>query len=373
MKSVKIAFSNIQSHEHTQFSLEPGLNFILADDNNVGKSTIFKTLTTMIRAPQVSNEDLSELLRSGAREGYASFSYDDLTVVFWLTRDGDRVRCFFEVRHSDGTNNRSASCPAGLLQALDIVIGEDGQPINFNDADSVQLIVQDTSRNDAVFLKILVDERIENIRLNAYQLDKQLLTDYNIAENRVQDARRVLSTMSFNTAVDEFNDELDLLLAATRVTDCLQSSCVFPESATAPINMESLQQLSVIAEVLSALDGLQLETLAGAIELTNELPRLESAVNVLQAVAGIDTDALSSRVPAEAELVPLTQALRVLEILDKSATSARIARGKSAELDKCEYEVRSIQQQLREQCPVVCCPVKGEVFYTNDQCVPCST
>lgn len=53
VETVEIIFHNIQSHEHTEFCLKPGMNFILADDNNVGKSTIFKVLTRIAKAPTI--------------------------------------------------------------------------------------------------------------------------------------------------------------------------------------------------------------------------------------------------------------------------------------------------------------------------------
>ena len=175
METVRFEFKNIQSHAFTQFTLGPGLNFILADDNNVGKSTIFKTLTLVSKMPNVSNEDLTELLRVGESSGYASFVFRDVRVTFWMFRQSSgSISSFFELAHGDEVPVRSLSCPKDLLEALDIVVGDDGQPINFNDADSVQLVVQDTSKNDEVLAKVLIDLRVEEIKEKSRRLFRQV-------------------------------------------------------------------------------------------------------------------------------------------------------------------------------------------------------
>lgn len=154
MKHIDIELVNIQSHEHTRFHLEPGLNFILAEDNNVGKSTIFKVIMFAMQLPKVDDVDANELIRGGCSSAKAMFTVEGVIYTMWLFRDGNqRARAFFEIKDPNGETTRSMNAPLDLKQAFDIVLSNDGKVVNFNDADSIQLVVQDTPKNDEVLSK----------------------------------------------------------------------------------------------------------------------------------------------------------------------------------------------------------------------------
>lgn len=370
MKDVTIEFSNIQSHEHTQFVLQPGLNFILADDNNVGKSTIFKVLNLMVRVPNVNYRELSEILRTGSDIGYASFRFEGGHVIFWLVRDdAEKVRSFFETRADDGGTYRTAQCPQGLLQALDIIVGDDGLPINFNDADSVQLIVQDTPKNDAVLARVLIDERVENVRNNARELDRVILQDHKITQTRYNDTQRMLSTLTFNDAVDEFNGELNSLLALTRVTDQLIQDCKFSDYPQETLDKHEEVMLQSIVEVLRGVENI--ESCAGEVPSTEEVDKLLSCLQVLGALQQADFSCFQRVGVTGVVLDKMEHALGVLQQLQQIEIAARSAHNAQRQLEKTEAEILNITADFNREVPTVVCPVKGKVYYTDEECVPC--
>lgn len=375
MKNVSIELLNIQSHQHTAFNLQPGLNFILADDNNVGKSTIFKILSFAVKMPDISNEDAKEILRVGEDKGYASFKFDNSHVILWLFRDtGDRIRVFFESRTEDGASTRTTSCPSKLLEALSIIRGDDGTPINFNDADSVQLVVQDTPKNDEVLARVLIDLKVEAIRKNAQQLSKQIVQDYRYISSKLEDTKHTLSSLHYNEGVNSFRDEEELLYAAVRVADLLDAECGHLKDATVEIPpiTEELKQLTCAQRLLSVFDEISFEHLSQTVvqidtNMVNTVYRTlltfsEFDVKVLQRADAISAPVLDNMSTCTDTLAALMTASYAANNVVKTCRL----------LESISKEIQDIQETLSRECKVVNCPVKGDVYYSDEECVPLS-
>lgn len=372
MKQVEFRLHNIQSHADTQFSLGPGLNFILADDNNVGKSTVFKLLTTICKMPNATNQDLLELLRVGEHQGYASFKYDDEQVVFWMFREGDsdksRVRAFFELRADEGTT-RAISCPASLLKALDIVVSDDGIPINFNDADSVQLIVQDTPKNDEVLSRVLVDLEVERVKENSVKLSRQILQDYKVVSTRLQDVTATLSNITYNTAVDAYYDERDLLLLTCNVLDAFSTDVRFDEGSIGVTEqvLTEIESLQIILSVCSEIEECSLQEIRSD---PSDVSLVSDVIAFLVSINGIDFTSLSvdyaSRIK---EIENLQQILEVIGILRQAASYASEALTSGTRAFSLKRQADELVQKMRSRFPSVDCPMKGKVLYSEEGCV----
>lgn len=373
MKKVTFEFRNIQSHEHTRFSLEPGLNFILADDNNVGKSTIFKVMMFALKMPNVSSEDMNELVRGNSNKAYASFEFDDCRVILWFFReDAKKMRSFFEIYRGTEPSIRTVSCPGELVKALDIVTGTDGQPINFNDADSVQLVVQDTPKNDEVLSKVLVDLRIEDIRQKGSMLSKQIIQDYRLIQGRYADTERIINSMHYTDSVDGFRAEEKLLNSAVRVMDTLDAGCSFSEQSFV-IPEEEIKSLRVVLNVLNCLSQITFSDSSISVISLEELKRLKRITELLNTMSGVDWTRLSSEpVITEQQITNVRSAVRVLDILTRLYRSSLYASNANTTVNALQREKQEIIMRLKEQCEVVVCPVKGKVFYSDEECVPAS-
>lgn len=375
MKRVDIEFVNIQSHEHTKFQLCPGLNFILADDNNVGKSTIFKVITTAMQLPNVPPADLAELVRGGTRNAMAAFSVEGTTYIFWIfCEEGRAAHAFFEIKESDGTTTRSMSAPQGLLNALDIVKSADGRMVNFIDADSVQLVVQDTPKNDEVLSQVLIDVDVDNIKANIVRLGQQIQQDYSMSQSKLDDVTHLLSTLRYVDTVDEFEGENALLSAACRVADAIEESCSILPSLPAPTkkeDMTSLKRALQIYEGLSTAD-LHVSPVTDAIspELFTQcgacldvLTNLETCSSALQVVI--------PRIKSQ-QLLNAKRGVSVLDSLQRARGALRFAGIALQDIQKLEKERTSVLQDLQSMTKKVKCPIRGEVYYSDEKCIPCS-
>lgn len=374
MKHIDMEFVNIQSHEHTKFHLQPGLNFILAEDNNVGKSTIFKVIMCAMQLPKIDQVSPDELIRGGCTSAKAVFTVEDTQYTLWLFREpGRAANAFFETRDADGIVTRSPSAPADLMAAFDIVVSSDGKVVNFNDADSVQLVVQDTPKNDEVLAKVLIDTRVEDIKVNADKLSREIVGDYKVLSARYADSQRVLSSMHHCDAVATFKDEYNMLQAGCRVLDTIE------EPASLLMHLPSIKEL-VGVEILDSVMQLlaQLDEMSGAEDFpvsayNRTLEEIEPALRVY----GIIVDAASGLRPRMSAKVAtsMESAETASAVLDKVAVGlAAMSRAfnngsKAASLEK---EMTEIQQAMDLKMTRVMCPVRGEVYYSDEKCIPVS-
>lgn len=372
MKHVDIEFVNIQSHEHTRFCLEPGLNFILAEDNNVGKSTIFKVLMCAMQWPKVDSVTPNELVRGGCSSAHATFTVEGTAYTFWLFREGTQVRAFFETRYSDGAISRSNEAPAELRDAFDIVLGDDGQVLNFNDADSVQLIVQDTAKNDEVLARVLVDANVETVKENAMKLASQIQQDYKLLQARHESAVYAVSTMHYCDAVDTFKSDYPLMNSASRVLDTIEVPCLSLRAIPNPPVMKSVEQIQSALALYRELREIScLESKKSVTLKEEEITECGTAVKVLGILERLVHSVPDRQVGGMSlELDKVSRALSVLtrltEVLAKMANAANAA-ARSVTNDK---EIKELEAELAASSVKVICPVKGEVLFTDEKCIP---
>ena len=338
MESVDLVFANLQSHEHTKFSLKPGLNFILADDNNVGKSTIFKVLSTLACAPFSNGVKIDRLIRTGTNQAYAAFKYGRKNVVARLYRGTTpgASKVFFEVVES-GVITRQDTMPPDLLDALGIVVGENSSAINFNDADSVQLISKSSSESDAIVTYIMQDQRVEKMKRNMVEFSRELYNDERIFTAQADTADGILKGLEYAVHADEFERDIDELEVLCRVLD------------DNFMDMLALREWSQL--------GINVDSLKSVMHLLEQLPCSREIVDITrQAVA-----------PSELEE---TYKLCILsKVFDEAWQTLVTLHESLVLLDNALDELHGIQLKIAEIAETVDCPVRGKVFYTDEKCV----
>lgn len=380
MQKVTCEFHNIQSHEATRFTLLPGLNFILAEDNNVGKSTIFRVLTAIAKMPKVDNGRLSELLRERCTQGCAVFELESTVVTFWLFRDdGNKVRAFFDEGRSGEEKVRTASCPQKLLSALDIALDKNGNVLNFNDADSVQLIVNDSPKNDEILAHVLVDLDVERVKSNSYSLNREMISDYKMIAARHQDAKDALARLRHNPAVDDFFAMRDIMSVATRVLDGIKAGVDrAPGVEDVGFDDGDLAPVASALKILRELDTVNLDTLAqkesGTRVTKEELHSLGVALGLLKDLSVVSMDALDQAHSVDLvdkSIDGLKHLCNLLTILSRVMSTTEYFEEKSWRVAQMTKECQDIREQLAREATVVECPKKGKVYYSDAKCIPC--
>lgn len=365
-------FHCIQSHYETKFKFEPGLNFILADDNNVGKSTIFKTLSVISRMPDVSNNDLIELLRINENQGYARFTFSNITVTFWMFNDSGKVRAFFETIYEDNSNIRSVRCPNELIEALGIVRGSDNYPINFNDADSVQLIVDTSERSNQVMRMVLVDDRVEMVKQHNSMLFKEVAQDLKIISARSEENKKLLDSLSFNEYVDEFFNEFKELNVYSRTLDNINSvfEQIISSNQTDKFNFEQYD-----LNVLENLNQILIGTANVEFLYDNKKPQgIQELNTIFNLISKLELDSLKNKSSASFEnstksINNLNKAVKTLSLLQSVVYSANIIRSTENMIANLDKRINKLLEELNKEARIVECPVKGKVFY-GEECIP---
>lgn len=366
MQEVSIIFANLQSHEQTRFSLRPGINFILADDNNVGKSTIFKVLTTIAQSPAVSGSKINRLIRMGTEQGYAAFSFGSERVVAWFQRGNTAgsAKLFFEHVHPDGETTRHLSCPKALLDALGIVLSANGDVLNFNDADSVQLISRNTAEADAIITQVMQDERVELIKRNLYQLSHDLVTDDKDIVARCEMAEKLIKDMSYVDTVDEFNEALPELEYLCQICDALSGINL---DTPANVPMPDVETMRDMVQICTALEPLvQLADITATV-LPDDVVLLGQVTGILCA---IDWQTMRAPTVYSSDIDRLRQEYFVIKTLQSACQSVDNLQRSERNLVAQELELLRLQDELREVSRDVVCPVKGRVYYTDEECIP---
>lgn len=382
MKEVKVRFHNIQSHADTAFSFIPGVNFIISPDNNVGKSTIFVTLSTVAKMPRVSNEDLADLLRDNANVGYAMFTYKclgyddteyDESVILWLNRDGNQVRGFIEIKEP-GRATREARAPKSFFEALGIKVTKDGEILNIIDANSVQLFVDSGKASDSIISDILIDEEVERIKGNVDYLTKYVTRDARAIDIKLTDIADVLSGISYNDLPDEFNDEYTFIECAAETLDLFESVEFSNINGKISEACCEIRQITTALELIEKLSAVKFYSDANAVNC-DDIDTINAATHCIKILMPIVRRHAESNDKTLVELQELSNilenvqvAIEVLQKLDMASACCSRQKWDSDRLRALMSQRNAIAAALRKDYKIIDCPLKGKVY--GETCIP---
>lgn len=390
MKRVDIEFFNIQSHAHTAFYFVGGANFIISPDNNVGKSTILLTISTMARLPYVSSDDLRDLLRDSDVRGSASFKYkvDSVEEIATMHLFGDRptMTCFVE-HIVNGVSTRLQKPPDSWYRAMGIKLTKVGEPLNIIDANSVQLFVDGNTASDVILSEVLIDSDVERIKENIGVLAKTAASDARDFESQLGQLDRVAGSLIYNPHVDEFDAEIENIECAATVLDWLEPlgdlTCLGSQESAAVNAMVDLEELQTGVQVISILSTvLEIGQHLGAYqeqdrlldifeEFLDESKHLQTAQQLLSEVGEFSLTSKEVRVLTEVNkaLPAMEEALTVCSNLVTADFLASAIRTDAVELRTLEKDIDSARTTMANNFKIVKCPIRGEVYY-GEECVP---
>lgn len=365
METVEIIFHNIQSHEHTEFCLKPGMNFILADDNNVGKSTIFKVLTRIAKAPNIASNKILPLIRNGCSEAYAAFKFNGETVIAYFTNyKGEAAKLFFEHHHPDGDITRTVFCPQSLLKALGILVGDNGEIINFNDANSVQLISEVSTEADNIITHVMLDANVEKIKENLYSLGKQINSDIKYYTTQIETTESILADLQYVHGVDDFKENLPALEAGCRICDY---GLVNISDYDVKVPWNELQLMKRMTECLMEMENF--------CESTDKFPTIDlseckAGMRILNILDVLDLETLAKPAVDVDGFERVRTAMRVSSKLRDAVLGAQALCDLEKKLIRTVLQKQEFAAELAQMAEVIECPMKGKVYYTDEKCLP---
>lgn len=393
---IHITLHNIQSHAHTEFEFHSGGNFILANDNNVGKTTIMSTIAMVPVLHRSSNESRLELLRVKESNGYAQFVFDNNCVRMIISRRGESSTCgYFEQVDLDENGKpisdtiRTDKAPDSLIAKLDLKLDANTDtPLNIVEADAVKIIIEQTEQGDQLLSQILLDPKVEQVKANLIQFYSRINTDKKYLAMQYTERQRYVSSIPFNPFVDTFKYDYPVIEAAAMLADRGTSPLMKSELLDAlPITEEQLLLLGVAGDLAVAFSDLPnedeisitsdvLESICSSGELLLVTAELEDT-NVIGVPDTLDAaaDLVSAlaTLPAERTLTLETESIsdtnNIVQLLFRVKLSCEKVRDETLMIDKLEMDIHRILEEIYSSGALVDCPMRGKVIY-GETCVP---
>lgn len=366
MKCVKITFIDFQSYKDTKFSLYPGLNVIWSKGNNVGKSSIIRALEAITRIHKYSGQQIKDLIRWGQPVAYIVCEYDNCRTELKLFLRNSTASYSFS-HYEDDDFIEMDRAPKVLLDALSIFYDEEIDYIlNIIEADKVQVIVDETSLTEGIMSSILFDAKLEEIKENADALCRKINDDYSFYSYNLNLNKKNLEGKSYNTIVDTFNSEKNILYLLSDIID------TFPNYSQLKnfVNLD-LQQPNIILNNIVLLDYIYkkiqlLENPSVSIntELLNILLVLYKNIKILYVF-------YSSKIAKETfNLHILSLSLQYLTYINKLLNLIVSYTNTTVSLDSISNLIKEKRNKLLQLGDIINCPIKGKVVYSDEKCIP---
>ena len=364
MHEVKLSLVNIQSHKNTSIVLKPGLTLLVAKDNNVGKSTVFRALDLIAQIHNSKPEDIIPLLRYGTEEGIISCEFDNQRVELHIFLMNSTIRYYF-LHNKNNTITHLDRAPTELIHALNLIAPTDiKQTINMVEADKYQIVIEEGSVNDSIISFLFTDQMVEHIKENAAEFANILSGDNKFYSSNISREQKKLETLKYRPYVKEFDDTKEFLTKICTLIDKIPNYDGLRKLNLTSINTSLNEKQNELVELLdsllchkkiTALSKSEVDFLINICDLIIVLGRLIKTLH-LNSGQKIALDKIYS-------------VLRKFEYLDTLNNTLNNYIMYSNKLDKLLYEKSELTQQLSKILMTVNCPVKGKVFYNEKGCI----
>lgn len=360
MKEVKLFLTNIQSHKNTCITLKPGLTLLIAKDNNVGKSTIMRTLDLIAQIHHLKSEDIRPMLRYGVEEGIIHCEFDNQIVELHIFLSNNTVRYYF-LHQKDGIVTQLDRAPKDIMQALNLIAPEDvQQTLNIIEADKYQVIIDEGNVNDSVISFLFTDQMVEHMKENAATFSNLLNGDEKFYSVSLNKEKEKLNALTFHPYVDQFKENKQVFYLISQMIDALPNYSYLKRSDINFYHLKTLEHLLRLAELLTSLEGSKvssnkIEYLSSILQLVDILEHIQQSLHP-NMISQHQMEHLTKLLTAAQTLTDFTALLNQYAMLQQN--SQKLSSNKS-----------QLLEQLAKSHKTVICPVKGEVLYHEKGCI----
>lgn len=366
-----IRLKDCQSWEDTTIDLSTEKPNILIADNNVGKSVVFKMLKITVFPKIYTAEERRDLIRYDAECAILTCLFDDdaigMTLVF-------RDRVLYRFKRVEDTGFVTYSeFPEIYREHLSIIKSDKSNNfiVNIIDTDQDINLVNTKSAGNVEILKLLAEEptlsevliKINNATVPLKETEKQLRIQKINLEHSLEgytytDVDALEADISKG---DQLLKILEILLKLYDLIDKISGYITdYCDYGSLLQMIEIMQRLQLVYEKLPScnFDDTDYKYIIATVETLSVLFNISEKLNKVE-YESLDLDSIALVLETLQINCDLSQKLQTLtEVQQRLLTSSA--------------EAQEIKKQIDNSGFVIQCPIKGEVLYLNDKCLPYS-
>ena len=382
-------FINCQSMRDLTMHFATDKLNVIAADNSVGKSVLFKMLKVTANPRTLSTiEERKQLIRYG--EQYAGFicAFDNGSIGATLVYPN---KVIYKYRDSSAAGFTSyAEPPSEFIRQLGLLVDEKtGYIANLIDTDQDLLFVNNNLGSNHSLIKMIAESpTLTEVQDKLMNLDSQFSQMMVTVNQRVIDLQIQLDQYSYSD-VDRLEDDLNGAEIMLDVLPGMDKCCKCIETIEKAEDVKGLDSLieacSVLGKVTVALDQIDYNYSEESQVICNFAPGVIQALSVLQGVYvdSNDYEVLSESVGVIESIMQLlgkvkhvktipselinfvTMADQVKEVFDVLLRTTEV-------VHETDLQICSLEEQIQSLGDVLECPVHGKVVYDGKKCVPYS-
>lgn len=341
---------------------------ILVADNNAGKSVLFKMLKITANPKIYSTDERKYLIRYGSDSAIIIYLFDDgfigMTIVY-------TNRVLYRIKECDTEDFVTYSDPPStLLEHLSLLVNSQTDFIaNIIDTDQDLFLVNTKSSSNVEYLRLLAEEptlrevleKIDQETIVLKENNKVLATLKTSLEISL-DGYKYVDVDKLQGEIDKSNALLEVLIVLLKLYEHIEkmNSCIkdYTDYSELLCSMDIVESLKDMKQLLHKLTYDKTDYSADLL-IIDYIVQLQVINNLLSKVC-IDSVELSIYFTVIDICTLLSSINSYLNTVKECTKKSEIL---SSEIDRLHCEINSSGF-------VIQCPIKGEVLYIDEECLP---
>lgn len=364
METVKITLHNFQSFVLGSITLKKGLVILTSTQNNVGKSTVFRAIETAAKIHTYTSEDISDLVRNAESSIEFEFNNQKVELLLYTKKNNPSSFGYHFLHTKDKKTIQLTKIPKDLLDALGIIyISETNQILNMIDASQYNLFTEDDKYTTKAIEFLFLDQKVEDLKENLVFFLSLVSNDLKLFSSEYENLLNVLNTLEYNPTAVLFSSDLQDLEVLSSFLDKTPTFNSIPSFKDYAINFDFLKLLLCIIESLD-------KVLTAFTFISDPHFSYNFYSKYISLLCNLEI-LIKCGYILTYDFNYLNNLFRICCTLEDISKCISLILHLADDLNKISIEIDMINSELIKTEKVVICPVKGKVFYSDEQkCIP---
>lgn len=343
---------------------------ILVADNNVGKSVLFKMLKITANPKFYTSDERKHLIRYGSDSAIIIYLFDDgfvgMTIVY-------TNRVLYRIRENDTEDFVIyGEPPSSLLDHLSLLVNNQTDFIaNIIDTDQDLFLVSTKSSSNVEYLRLVAEEPTLREVLEKIEQETSVLKENNKVLSTLKtsleislDGFKYVDVDKLQGEIDRSNTLVEVLLVILKLYEQIEkmNSCIrdYTDYNELLCSMDIIVSLMNIQQLLSKLFYDRTDYSADLL-IIDYINQLQMINNLLPKVS-VD----------KVELDTYFMVIDICTLLSSMKYHLNVMKGCTEKSKILSGEIDELHCEINNSGFVIQCPIKGEVLYIDEECLPYS-